>query len=102
MADDKKIVMNFKVPTKLVVLKPKAQSKLALPGTVDPGGGVEPQIMDVVSINDVRAIRSMVARGMICEVPSFPITDQLMFYTLEQLGLAVKEEVPTGLPAAAE
>lgn len=90
---DTNFVMKLKNPTKLVVLKPKAASKLALPGQLSEGDSVEPKIMEVLSINDVRAIRGLIARGQLCEIPSFPITDQLMFFALEQQGLAVREPV---------
>ena len=93
MSDDNKFVMNLKTPTKLIVLKPKV-SNLALPGQEDGEVSMEPKAMEIFSINDVRGIRNLIARGILCEIPSLPITDQLMFYALEQLGLASKDPVP--------
>jgi len=90
--DPNKFVMNLKTPTKLIVLKPKV-SNLALPGQEDGQVSMEPKSMEILSINDVRGIRSLIARGILVEIPSLPITDQLLFYALEQQGLAVREPV---------
>lgn len=92
MSDPNKFVLNLKTPTKVLVLKPKV-SQLSLPGQDAGDVSMEPKAMEVISLNDLRAIRGLVARGILVELPSMPINDQLMFYALEQLGLASKDPV---------